>query len=392
MRIPVALVGLIAALALSACGPATDAEKQLRAALQRTERLPHRFIYSEAYTAEKAPEQKTAVRGLVEDDFRYKARVAVDGRPVLDEAVSDDALFVRFLDPARIGDFLRKPKKRDKGGTGLGSEAPAAPAAPAGARPPGEGPTAAQLLPTRRWVLDPAGAPAVFGSPDDSRLVGDDPVLDALDVFAYVERAIDSAVRIVEFNEESLEYRPKEDPFEHPKKGSKVSRFDFEAPKLPKVADTSRGGNQVTPDIRHFRKLSVYVKGGRVVQILEKIDVESRLDDLAKIYDTKFPTDRPKAEVAAIAVEALNVIRRGQGEDPIRLRTMSYKLADVGGDVKVDVPTDATKAGLALLENRGRPADATLGAEQAAALAATLPGGSGVSPGMGAPASPAPSG
>jgi len=371
-RMAVTFLCLGTALGLSACGPATDAEKRLRAALQRTERLPHRFIYSETYTPEKAPEQQTAVRGLVEDDFRYKARVAVDGRPVLDEAVSDDALFVRFLDPARIGDFLRKPKKQDQGGTGLGSDQPAAAAKPSGARQPDEGPTAAQLLPTRRWVLDPAGAPAVFGSPDDKRLLGDDPVLDALDVFAYVERAIGSAARVVEFNEESLEYRRKEDPFPRPKKGSKVTRFDFEAPKLPKAADTSPGGNQVTPDTRHFRKLSVYVKDGRVVQILEKIDVESRLDDLAKLYETKFPADRPKSEVAAIAVEALNVIRRGQGEDPIRLREMSYKLADLGGEVKVDLPTDASKASLALLENRGRPADATYGAEQAATLAATL--------------------
>ena len=370
-RVAVTFVCLVTALGLSACGPATDAEKRLRAALQRTERLPHRFIYSEAYTPEKGPEQKTAVRGLVEDDFRYKARVAVDGRPVLDETVSDDALYDRFLEPGRIGDFLRQPKKQDQGGTGLGSDQ-AAPAKPSGRRRAEEGPTAAQLLPTRRWVLDPAGAPAVFGSPDDKRLLGDDPVLDALDVFAYVERAIGSAARVVEFNEESLEYRPKEDPFPKPKKGSKVTRFDFEAPKLPKAADTSPGGNQVTPDTRHFRKLSVYVKDGQVVQILEKIDVESRLDDLAKLYDTKFPADRPKSEVAAIAVEALNVIRRGQGEDPVRLRSMSYKLADVGGDVKVDLPTDATKASLALLENRGRPADATYGVEQASALAATL--------------------
>ncbi len=386
MRRILVLPLLVAALGLSACGSATDAERRLREALGRTERLSHRFIYSETFTSEKGAEEKTDVRGLVEDDFRYKARVAVGGRPVLDEVVSDDALYVRFLDPARIQDFLRKPKKQDKGGTGLGSDQPATPAELPGVRPADEGPGAAELLPTRRWVLDPAGAPAVFGSPDDSRLVGDDPVLDALDVFAHVERAIGGATRIVEFNEESLEYRPKEDPFERPKKGSKVTRFDFEAPKLPKAVDTSRG-NQFTPDIRYFRKMSVYVKGGRVVQVVEKIDVESRLEDLGRIYDTKFPTDRPKAEVAAIAVEALNVIRRGQGEDPIRMRTMSYKLADIGTDVKVDLPGDASKAGLALLENRGRPADAAYGAEQAAALAATL------APPAAAPAPPpAPSG
>ena len=102
----------------------------------------------------------------------------------------------------------------------------------------------------------------------------------------------------------------------------------------------------------------------------ETIDVQSRLKDLADIYDTKFPTDRPKAEVAAIAVEALNAIRTGQGQDPIRMRDMELSLKDLGSAVKVDMPTDTTKGSLALLENRGRPADAANGVLEAAAVRA----------------------
>ncbi|HMC79716.1 MAG TPA: hypothetical protein VKO35_04125, partial [Acidimicrobiia bacterium] len=94
------------------------------------------------------------------------------------------------------------------------------------------------------------------------------------------------------------------------------------------------------------------------------------LKDLADIYDTKFPTDRPKAEVAAIAVEALNAIRTGQGQDPIRMRDMELSLKDLGSAVKVDMPTDTTKGSLALLENRGRPADAANGVLEAAAVRA----------------------
>jgi len=139
---------------------------------------------------------------------------------------------------------------------------------------------------------------------------------------------------------------------------------------LPKASQTGSGSNQVTPDVRHFRKMSVYVKDKRVIKVLEKIDVESRLKDLAQIYDTKFPADRPKPELAAIAVEALNVIRTGQGQDPIRMRDMEFSLKDLGTDVKVDMPTDTTKASLALLENRGRPGDAANGALEAAALRA----------------------
>ena len=360
---------LLSVLGLSGCGEATDAEKKLRAALHNTEALAHRFVYSETFTAEKS-ERKTAVQGLIEDDLRYKARVAIDGAPVLDETVSDDALAVRFLDPSKLADFVRKPKKQDRGGTGVGADGADAPASPTPVGRDDDGPDPVVALQTRRWVLDQAGAPAVFGGAEQDRLVGEDPVLDALDVFGYVERAMDEAVRIVEFNEESLEYRKSEDPFDTPKEGSGVIRYDLVAPKLPKAADTTAGGNQVTPDMRHFRKMSVYVKDERVVQIREKIDVESRLDGIARLYETEFPEDYGKAEVAVIAVEALNVIRTGQGEDPIRLRSMSYKLAGLGREVKVEMPTEVVLTSLAVLQNRGRPADEAAGAALAAGVAA----------------------
>jgi hypothetical protein len=45
---------------------------------------------------------------------------------------------------------------------------------------------------------------------------------------------------------------------------------------------------------------------------------------------------------------------------------MEFRL-DFGTDVMVDMPTDTTKASLALLENRGRPADAANGVLEAAA-------------------------
>jgi hypothetical protein len=363
---------VITALGLSGCKGATDAEKRLRDALHNTEKLSSTFLYKET-VHDKAGDHETDVRGLAEDDFRYKARVAEDGKPVLDEVVSDDAIAVRFLDPAAIGRFLRKPTKAKEGGSGLGGSGAAAPepaAGPSGTSgTPGE-PSAAEVLETRRWVLDPAGAPSSNAVANTDQTLGDDPIADARAVFAYVDRAVNEAVRVVEFNPESLDYRKDEDPFPTPEAHSGVTRYDFERPNLPKASQTGTGSNQVTPDTRHFRKMSVYVKDKRIIRVLEKVDVESRLKDLAQIYDTKFPTDRPKAEVAAIAVEALNVIRTGQGQDPIRMRDMELSLKDLGTDVKVDIPADTMKGSLALLENRGRPADAASGALEAAAVRA----------------------
>jgi hypothetical protein len=371
-RILMSGVLVVTALGLSGCKGANDAEKRLRDALRNTEKLANTFLYKETVHDVRGAHE-TDVRGLVEDDFRYKARVATDGKPVLDEVVSDDALAVRFLDPAAMGRFLRKPNAAKQTGSGLGGgSAPATePTADAGgsASTPGE-PAAAEVLASRRWVLDPAGAPAAFAAAGSDRTLGDDPVADARAVFAYVDRAIDEAVRVVEWNPESLEYRKDEDPFETPKNGSGVTRYDFERAKLPKASQTGSGANQVIPDARNFRKMSVYVKDKRIIKVVEKIDVESRLDDLEKIYDTKFPAELPKPQLAAIAIEALNVIRTGQGQDPIRMRDMEFSLKDLGADVKVDMPTDTTKGSLALLENRGRPADAASGVAEAAAVRA----------------------
>jgi hypothetical protein len=383
-RCLVALTGLVATLGLTGCSSeATTTEKRLRAALRATEHLSHRFAYRETFVSEEE-KRETEVRGLVEDDLRYKARVSVGGVAVLDEAVSDDALAVRLIQPTALADFLRRPTQKGKGGSGVGSDAPSAPgpltgcpptASCSGYVPRDDAPDPAAALRSRRWVLDKAGAPAVFSAnPAEERGLGEDPVLDALDIFAHVERAIDEADYVAEFNEESIEpvYRKDEDPFDKPKKGSKVIRYDFAAPKLPKASDRA-GGNQVTPDARHFRKMAVYVKGNRVLQVSEVIDVAARLDDLAEVYETKFPRDRKPEEVAAVAIDALNTIRTGQGQDPIRLRTMSYNLKDLGDRVKVDMPTEVVETSLALLQNRGRPAEEAAGVALANEVRSTPP-------------------
>ncbi len=118
-RIAVSGLLVVTALGLSGCKGATDAEKRLREALHNTEKLSNTFLYKET-VHDKAGDHETDVRGLVEDDFRYKARVAADGKPLLDEVVSDDAIAVRFLDPAAIGRFLRKPAKAKQSGSGVG--------------------------------------------------------------------------------------------------------------------------------------------------------------------------------------------------------------------------------------------------------------------------------
>ena len=101
---------VVTAFGLTGCKGATDAEKRVREALRNTEKLSNTFLYKET-VYDNAGKHETDVRGLVEDDFRYKARVATDGKPVLDEVVSDDALAVRFLDPASMGSLVSKRER-----------------------------------------------------------------------------------------------------------------------------------------------------------------------------------------------------------------------------------------------------------------------------------------
>ena len=77
-----------------------------------------------------------------------------------------------------------------QGGSGVGgtgsAPAPEPAATPGGGGTPGE-PTAADVLATKRWVLDPAGAPSAFATANTGQTLGDDPIADSREVFAYVE-------------------------------------------------------------------------------------------------------------------------------------------------------------------------------------------------------------
>ncbi|HEX2850335.1 MAG TPA: hypothetical protein VHN98_07270 [Acidimicrobiales bacterium] len=326
-------VGLAVAAGATACGhPEQQDVKALRDALARTAEMPRAFAYEETTN----DGTKTDVKGVVEDDFRYEAAYAKDGAPVLDEVVYDDELADRFLAPGEIASFLRKK---------------AAPAT--GARPDGEvtGPDLAAAMRSGKWVVDAAGAPTPLSASAERHPLGEDPVYDARHVFDYVDGVV-REMRVHKFNPDSLDYRPNEDPFPKPGRGSKVVRYDVEREPVPRPSDTSTG-NQAIPTERSFRKMAIYVKDGVVLQVLEDMDVASRLDDIQRNYDIKL--EGSVVQEVDQAVAAINVVRKGQGRlDPIRVRRMSYRLSDVGMTQRVRPPDDGVKANLAVLINRGR--------------------------------------
>jgi hypothetical protein len=333
------LVVVVMALATAGCKKERDKKLEVKAAIDRTERLARKFVYVETTRA-----GRTKVGGIVEDDFRYKAQLVMNGQPVEEEVASDDALALRFLDPEQLPHFLDPARAT----AALSNPAPLTPGESTGASPG----VVLQALSTRHWVYDKVGAPQVLGGigGTQSRAQGEDPVVDALTALEYVRQAVDRAVFVARFSRDSVDpvWKGPEDPFPKPARGSATVRYDLKAPNLPNAQLTGGTGNQATPETAHFRKLVVYVRNRRVVEVRELIDASRKLHDL--IANFKLPKDTTLEQ----AIGAINVVRKGQGVDAIRLRQMTLQLTDLGDPLRVDLPADAIAGGLNVVRNRGK--------------------------------------
>lgn len=315
MRSRVVLTALVVVLAsgLSACGERDrGAVQDVEAALDKTERQSRRFSY-----LEDLGQRSVEVRGAIEDDFRFESAVQENKLLLLEQVVRDDAVATRLSEPDAIGSFS----------TTL-SGAP---------------PETVEALKSKKWVVDPVAAPSLLLAGNVQVVTGEDPVYDALTVFSYVRQVLRQQ-DVRKFDENSLEYRPKEDPFPKPKESSDVDRYDFVPSRLPRSTDLVGGANQAVPAMQHFRKMAVYVRNGVVIRVLENIDVLGRLDDLRRNYDLNIDGVDPDRAVE-VAVVGINKVRQGQGLDLIRVRKMTFSVSDIGEDVQVALPEDNVVAG-----------------------------------------------
>jgi hypothetical protein len=322
----VALALLSSAVVLPACGRRNEtAAQELRAAMRRTTGAPRALVYDVDEGG-----SRSIVRAAVHDDLRYKASLSIEETAAYEEVAVDDALAVRVLDPRAL-EVLRRP------GAALAPELSSA------------------LSSGNGWAVDPGGAPSLLASAATKRRVGADPVLDALSAFRQVDKAMVEAGGAHRFNPDSLDYRPQDDPLPRPRAG--VIRYDLERPRLPRPEDAVGGGARAIPGPANFRRLSVYVKDGFVVQVLEVTDVTTRLRDLRRLYDLGIPASGPTDEVVPAVVARLNQLRGLVGAEPIRLRSMSLRLVDVGVDPPVELPGGAIPVDLGYFRDRGASAN-----------------------------------
>jgi hypothetical protein len=223
------------------------------------------------------------IRGVIEDTFRHHEHLYIDGREVAEQVVNDDSLAVRILD------FSAVP-----GGAGISGDASQT--------------DTIQALLRGEWVVDPFGAPSLVRPPEGPAAVGQDPLADALNVGVYFAQAVDAAIDVVLFNPDSFDYRPAEDPFPRPKKAEGETRYDLARPPLPRQDD------QTLPGAAPFRKMSLYVKGGQLVRVLEDINVAAH-EDIKRARRN----GRPE-----YLLDMVKAIRAGEGTERIRERRMEW--------------------------------------------------------------------
>jgi hypothetical protein len=293
MRKRTVAVAVVLLLAASACGEPNEQIRNVRRALDRTRSQPHQYVYTE-----RADGRTIEVRVKVDDSFRSATTLSLDGEPLLQQVVVDDAVALKLPSPGEWN--------------------------------PAAGTPLEELLGSGKWVIDPAGAPPVlFTSEDEGDIldVGRNEIADALNAFDYAEAAAGGARQVIRFSKESLDYFPSEDPFrdlvdDDDKAG--ITRYDAVPPALPRTNEGQRGPESL-PGARVFRKLSIYVKDERVVRILEAIDFESHRE-LVKAKEEGGPE---------FLLDMLSGLRRGLGQEPLRTRTMSVEVTEREADIEL---------------------------------------------------------
>ena len=401
----VALAVSVLLVPLAGCGERENLKDEVLAAIAATREGSYRLQYEETRPniTEDGPdgEQKVAVAGLVEDDFRFKARVDFNGQDGFDEVVADDTLAMRFIDPSRVNPLVNKEKVAEEN------------------KPTELKVSSLEVLQSRRWVVDSSGAPAVSAVAAGEGGLGKDPVLDAITVLAYVERALVTAVAVERFDVEDITpvYSSSEDTFPKPERGSGVTRYDLRRPKLPPPSQQANAADGTgRPQTQHFRRMAIYVKDGKVVQVREATDIRGKaVNDTLKYFRTALRESKAPAQVRKVFDDAVNSAPEAQrglalqlimngflqtiGEDPILMRTMNLELRDHGADIKVDLPTEdvvAGSLGFLVVSERGKVTDESAGSTGAgggrAGGGATSPGTTGGAPSGGTPSTTAPGG
>lgn len=342
-RLIAVLAAVVAVVGLTGCGERDERTDEVRRYIRNTRSDIGKFAYLSEQPANpiaNQPELTIGVQGLVEDDFRFKAKVLGNEEEVFEQVVYDDALAVRFLQPEFMSLLLDKNRAA---GADLTTDV--------------EGMTVLDALRTRRWVFDPTGAPALTRGTVDVDDIGDDPVFDALTALDYVEQAVIESAGVQLWDEDALNptYLRSEDTFPKPDSDSGVKRFDLIRPSQPIPGSRGGTGEVNLPSTRHFRRMAIYVKDERILRVIEHVDIRGNKLERFPGYmrsileESEAPQEAFEGlreleeqfsdEVAATAwLQVLNFALQSFGAERVLVRNMTLDFLEEEGEVEVALP------------------------------------------------------
>ncbi len=316
---PALLATLLLAIACGSGGGRGTNIRHVVNALGRSDNRSHSFTYFDETLDGKT---RITVEGRVEDDFRYAGTVSLNGTPMFEAIVSDDAVAVRLLNVGAFGQVVEEARA-------------------------GDAPTA-QALADGRWVIDHTAAPEPSGAASseggdeesasdtsdsaDETQIGNDPFFDAADAIRYSQDAFRGSIAVQPFNPEDIDYNPADDPWasdvDRDLDAEGVRRFDLVQPPLP--PRPSRGDTARPPGVASFRKMIVYLKGERAQEVREQISIRDRVEFRRA----------EQGRTARYYLELRDAALNGGTLEPMRERRMNLELKPYKGG-SIELPTDA---------------------------------------------------
>ncbi|MHB8341956.1 MAG: hypothetical protein ACYDB7_12415 [Mycobacteriales bacterium] len=357
----VPVVALLAGLGLSACGSNNSDQQAVLAALDASLASARNFVFVDQDLV-----HRTTVTGEVADSFRYSMLLSLDGATQWQEVVRDNSVADLFSGPAALTRYAGAGSS--PADDVLADYASLRPLLPAGIPTPNfsmlprtqvvDPSLGLRALQAGKWVVDPTGAPTLPSIGNDSQQLLTDPFTEPLVFLAAVRQTIDLSppyfVKLFRPASLTPTYKPGDDPFPPP--GPGVKRYDVVEPALPTLSASSLGSKPAPPTNADFRKLAIYVQGGKVVAVREDYDTLDRLQKLARNYQIPLKLSAAAGPILEDRIgELITELVQPTAPVPFRVHEETMLLSYPATPPPITLPNPAVTASLSFIPGQGPP-------------------------------------
>jgi hypothetical protein len=370
-RTAVVLAVSLLATGLSGCKKDDTVKTLVLDALDHAISTPHTFVH-----VDQDLNHKTTVSGQLADSLRYQLLLNVDGKPIWQQVVRDDAVADLFVDPSQVTTYAGAGSSPAVNVVSdyqmlarfLPKNVPPPPFDKLPRTKPIQPTLALLALQQGKWVVDKVGAPKNLNLGTASEQLATSPFLRPLLMLSAVREEVDKLEPqwIKKYSKDDLSpfFKPKDDPFPQPSPG--IDRYDVSQAPLPTITATSRNSLPDPPRMESLRKLAIYMKDGKVVQIRENYDVLDRLEDLARLYQIPLTLNsslgtETQQRIGQLLVELVQISQ----PVPYRVHEEQLLLSYPDSRPVISLPSPAVAADLSLFPGQGKVVEEAAGDENA---------------------------